>query len=299
MSHKAVNWALEQKQLKPGVWIVLIQLADRHNKDTRLVFPEQSLLATDCNISRATLNRHLSELEDEGLIFRVQRINASTKKSMATHYILQSDFPNPPNIDHAVEDYRAALLLGKTGNTEAGRVSNCDMGAVSQKTAIPCLNFDDSRVSNCDTNLVREPIKEPCAVARAGGSDFDDFWKVYPKPRAEAACRDLFDRALDDGVDGTLIVEAARAYAAEFAGEKQRYAVGSHDWLSGQRWEKYARPAAGSVVAVPTDVVVFYADWIKSGRSFPSSALKAGVAREMLQRNLITLEQLRAVGVVA
>lgn len=171
---------------------------------------------------------------------------------------------------------------------------------MSQISSIPCLKSGDSRVSNCDTlNPVREPKNEPCAPSLAGASFFDEFWQVYPKPRTEAACRDLFDGALAGGVDGALIVEAARAYAVEFSGEKRRYAVGSNDWLSGQRWEKYVGSAARSATAVPTDIGVFYADWIKSGRSFPSSALKLGVAREMLERNLITPEQLRAVGVLA
>jgi hypothetical protein len=299
MSHRALNWALEQRHLKPGIWIVLIQLADRHNKDTRLVFPEQALLAHDCNVSRATLNRHLSELETLGLVFRVQRLNPATKKHLATHYILQPDFSNPPNIDHAIEDYVSALgsfVSGQTENIEAGHVSNLDTGSVSQISAIPCLKSGDSRVSNCDTNPVREPKREPSAQAGAGGSDFDEFWKVFPKPRAEASCRALFDKAVASGVAAETIIAAARVYASDFAGAKQRYAVGSNDWLFGKGWARHEDAAVASTKADPA---AFYAAWICSGKSIPPSAVRPNLAREMLGRKLVTSEQLRKAGIAA
>lgn len=299
MSHKAVNWALEQRHLKPAAWVVLIKLGDRHNKDTRLVFPDQHLLAEDCNVSRASLNRHLSDLEAVGLIFRVQRVNPATRKQLTTYYILQPDFENPPNIEHAVDDYRAALPVGQNRNTEAGHVSNCDTVAVSQKTPIPCLNSGDSRVSNCDTlNPVKEPKVNPSAPARERGSDFNEFWKVCAKPRDEANCRKLFDAAVASGADGAQIVLAAQAYAGEFAGGAHRYAIGANDWLSGRRWEKGSN-ADGDKLAKPADPAAFYAAWLNSGRPFFSSAVSPALAREMLGRRLVTSEQLRAAGIAA
>jgi len=161
MSHKAVNWALEQRTLKPGPWVILIQLADRHNKDTKQVNPEQSRLAADCNMSRATINRHLNDLEEAGLLNRVQRINPVTKKQLSTHYVLALDFAAPPIIEFAVSQTATRDLPVQTENVEPDRVSDCDTVPVSQKTAIPCLKKGHSRVSNCDTNPVIEPVREP------------------------------------------------------------------------------------------------------------------------------------------
>lgn len=302
MSNRATTWALEQRHLKPATWIVLIKLGDRHNKDTLLVFPEQSLLASDCNMGRSTLNRHLSELEADGLIYRVQRMNPATKKQLGTYYILQPDFANPPDIDHAVEDYRAALASGQTQNTDEGRVSNWDTGAVSQKTPIPCPNNDDSRVPNRDTlNLVREPKVNPSAPASARVLGFDDFWEVFPKPRAETSCRDLFAKAIASGVSAETIVEAAELYALEFRGGKQRYAVGSNDWLFGKGWERFGEAAAasGGAPAEKLDKAAFFSNLISAGRFVSSSAVSPALAREMLGRRLVTKDQLRSAGIAA
>lgn len=175
MSHKAVNWALEQVELKPGPWIVLIKLADRHNKDTLRCDPNQALLASDCNMSRATLNRHLDDLEAAGLLRRVPRLNPQTKKQLSTFYILGLDFDAPPEIEFAVSQVETRGGEDQTENSGVSRVSNCDMGAVSQKQAKPCLKIVDSRVSNCDTNLVIKPVKEPDDSARG---DFGESFRT-------------------------------------------------------------------------------------------------------------------------
>jgi DNA-binding transcriptional MocR family regulator len=71
MSHAATNWAIQQRGLKPAAKIVLWHLCDRFNPDYGC-FPSQARLAEDCEISRATLNRHLDDLEAAGLIRRLR-----------------------------------------------------------------------------------------------------------------------------------------------------------------------------------------------------------------------------------
>ncbi|QEW18977.1 putative transcriptional regulator [Marinibacterium anthonyi] len=75
MSHRATNWAIQQRGLEPATKLLLWQLADRHNADTGRCDPSQERLADDCEMSRATVNRHLKKLEAAGLIRRVQRID--------------------------------------------------------------------------------------------------------------------------------------------------------------------------------------------------------------------------------
>jgi DNA-binding MarR family transcriptional regulator len=62
MSHKATNWAFQQRGLKPAERVVLLCLADRHNPDHGC-FPSQEQLAADCEMSRSGLNVHLDALE--------------------------------------------------------------------------------------------------------------------------------------------------------------------------------------------------------------------------------------------
>ena len=158
MSHIATTWALKIRGLKPSVKLVLFHLADRHNPDNGC-FPSQERLADDCEISRATLNRHLDELEGKGLIKRVRRLDPSTNRQKSTLYILGFEME---------------------GKAEKSRVSKCDMDqkAVSQNETDPCLKNGESRVSNRDTNLVIEPVREPVMAASPAGDPPDDLDKI-------------------------------------------------------------------------------------------------------------------------
>ncbi|MEN0039833.1 MAG: helix-turn-helix domain-containing protein [Pseudomonadota bacterium] len=89
MSHKATNWAVEVRGIKPVAKIVLWHLANRMNPDFGC-FVSQERLARDCEISRATLNRHLDTLEEAGLITRRQR-KAKGKRQATTMYFLDFD----------------------------------------------------------------------------------------------------------------------------------------------------------------------------------------------------------------
>lgn len=178
MSQRAVNWALEQVSLKSGPWRVLVMLADRHNKDTLRCDPHQSRLAADCNMSRATLNRHLDELEEEGLIQRIKREDPATRRPMSTFYILGLDRDNPPEVEFAVSQNETWDFEGENENETDSHVSNRDTESVSQKTAVPCLKNDDSRVSLLRHKPVIKPKREPYAGACAGEEKSPDAAKA-------------------------------------------------------------------------------------------------------------------------
>ncbi|QEW28918.1 helix-turn-helix domain-containing protein [Roseovarius indicus] len=150
MSFGATKWAIEQRGLKPGVKLLLWQLADRHNKDTRRCDPSQQGLAEDCEISRATVNRYLDKLEEANLIRRVQRADPKTKRQDRTFYLLA--------FDTDLEAFDADRAVSQNVTRP---VSQTATRPVSQKSPKPCLKNRQSRVSDCDTNPVREPIKEP------------------------------------------------------------------------------------------------------------------------------------------
>ncbi|WP_320179638.1 helix-turn-helix domain-containing protein [Roseovarius pacificus] len=298
MSHKAVNWALEQRHLKPGPWIVLIQLGDRHNKDTKQVNPEQATLAADCNMSRATVNRHLDELEGLGLVQRIPRQHPVTKKRLSTFYILGLDFAAPPKIDHAMSQVETRKEGARNENITQSHVSNCDTETVSQKTQKPCLKNRDSRVSNCDTNHVREPVKEPCAAGAAHtGFDFEDFAdrfrSAYPRPGDGEATNAELRAAIEGGVDPELILRGAKAYALEQKGNRRQYIAYPENWLRRRGWETQADagPEANA-----EDVDAFYAKTIKEGKPWLCTHISADRARGLVSAGLVTVEECQKVG---
>lgn len=68
MSGMALIWAANVKGLKSAAKIVLIQLADFHNKETGQCNPSAQRLADECEMGRATLFRHMTTLEECGLV---------------------------------------------------------------------------------------------------------------------------------------------------------------------------------------------------------------------------------------
>ena len=142
MSHKATNWAIQQRGLSPVTKLVLWYLCDRHNPDLGC-FPSQDQLAADAEISRASLNVHLEKLEMAGLIRRQRRHSDDTHRRKSARYLLgfEDDF-------------------GREPCPESGH----------GKPQKPCPDFAKSHVQNLDTNLVREPVTTTARDAGASGA---------------------------------------------------------------------------------------------------------------------------------
>jgi hypothetical protein len=196
MSHAATNWAIQQRGLKPTTKIVLWHLCDRFNPDYGC-FPSQDRLAHDCEIGRATLNRHLDDLETRRLIRRIRNVDARTGRQRPTRYLLgfESDFslpgssgPDPasgapfdadnaeipcPDLRHGPASEKARSRNDLSSESAPRPCLETGHGSVSHFETSPCLKNGDSRVSFWDTNLVREPLKEE-EGARA--REFDRFF---------------------------------------------------------------------------------------------------------------------------
>ena len=193
MSHEATNWAIKQRGLKPTTKIVLWHLCDRFNPDYGC-FPSQVRLAHDCEISRSTLNEHLSQLEATGLLRRVPRIDPVTKRQMPTRYILgfepgftPADVVPCPEIGHGNApigfDAEMAAKIDPDATMSGDPCPEfghgIDTEAVSGFCLDPCPENGQSRVRNPDTNLVREPLRKPVKEeedAQARDSSFEIFF---------------------------------------------------------------------------------------------------------------------------
>jgi hypothetical protein len=186
MSHAATNWAIQQRGLKPTTKIVLWHLCDRFNPDYGC-FPTQERLAQDCEIGRATLNRHLDDLEARGLIRRVPIVDTKTGQQRPTRYLLGFELgsltkgtPDPDGGSGAPSNL--SVEADETPCLDLGHGDACDTamqdtgaqpptparpclevghGSVSHFCENPCLKNGVSRVSKWDTNPVREPLSKP------------------------------------------------------------------------------------------------------------------------------------------
>jgi hypothetical protein len=87
MSLRAVRWARAQRGLPNATRLVLRELASLHTED-KGCFPTIEFLAQICDLSLATVKRHLNVLEKQGLILRERRWS-SDRHFKSTFYHLE------------------------------------------------------------------------------------------------------------------------------------------------------------------------------------------------------------------
>ncbi len=137
MSHEATAWAIRQI-LPTGPKLVLILLADHHNKITNKVCPRQAVLAEDAGMARQTVNRSITKLVEFGLVSIVENFRDDGGRR-SNDYVLHLD------VDVAKRDTPLSQF-------ETTPLSDCDT-PLSQNATPP--------VSNCDSkNLEVEPVQK-------------------------------------------------------------------------------------------------------------------------------------------
>ena len=62
--------AMKQQGLRPATKVVLYWIADHHNSETGDCFPSINRLAVLCEMSRRSVETHITALEDQGLLKR-------------------------------------------------------------------------------------------------------------------------------------------------------------------------------------------------------------------------------------
>jgi hypothetical protein len=96
-------------------------------------------------------------------------------------------------------------------------------------------------------------------VAHPADADaFARFWAVYPRPAAKFAAEKAFAKAIELA-SADVIIEGARRYAGERAGQDPKYTKHPATWLRGGCWDDPAPRAdgppiidqAGNVVHLP------------------------------------------------
>jgi len=325
MSHKATNWAIQRRGLKPATKIVLWHLCDRHNPDFGC-FPTQARLAEDAEMSISALNAHLARLEEMRLIHRVRSHDPRTHKRQATRYILgfEGGFPQEPTPKTGDGFARTEKEHGDEPTPDSAPK------AISGKSAIPSPDFAQSHLRNPETNLVREPLTKPVKEeedARARDSDFNRFFAdllsalgfassaTLPAWWQGCPARAHVRRWIDDlGLTEDRIVEVATEtrgdhpnppdgpkaldrFMERAAQRNAQTATNTATDTAKPRKRKQARNADNTPRLGPDELAVFYADLVNSDKYLPASMISNVMRDTMLARGLVTPDRLRMRGV--
>lgn len=288
MSHEATAWAFKQRGLKPSAKLVLLALADCHNPSYGC-FPSQAFLADACEINRDTVNVQLNLLEERGLIRRVRRYDAVTKRQRPTCYKLafEEDFDADEGMDEPRESKEKAVSDIPTEGRKA----------VSEKHGEPCRKNGASRVGKPDSNLVIEQVNKPACAREAGATDlsrFELFWQAHPKPRNRNRSLELFQASEKTGADRQFIIRAAERYRERSRLQDPRYVAASDLWLERRGWEEEGQSEGRARVSPD---VAFWADKVRAGSYVPPNAVSPAKIASMLENGLVSEAQLRHAGI--
>lgn len=294
MSHDATNWAVKQRGLRPIAKIVLWHLADCHNP-TMGCFPTQEYLAGEAEVSRASVNRILTELEQAGIIRREPAVDPETHRQLPTRY-------------------RLAFEKGFEPLHVDGDVTGLD---TAQK-AVPCLKSDDNRVSNSvvsvshsSETLTSKGTSNLTGKASERVSN-DVLWAAYPhRPMDNRTSANAAMDALTDAETVRLLVACKRYFQwhiedAEGRGvapaQQLEYRPSMARWVSTGAWTGALNvllksdpvpPSAYGLVVLPPDHPDFIA--VQRMRGKPIFVGKSGNATLRLEE----IEQARAAAYTA
>jgi len=235
MSGMALIWAANVKGLKPAAKIVLIQLADFHNKETGQCNPSAQRLADECEMGRATLFRHMLTLEECGLVTRHARGDGDGGRG-SNQYELHLDITLGPS----------SRLKGR-GSSPNRVASQSETGGNVSKKRGKSLKGGAGIVSNRDRNLSIEPVKEPPSHKRETG-EAEKILAAYPpdRLRGKAACLSQIEEAMKQGVKLEDLLQAVQAYANDSTGFTRSKVCFSDNWFKSERWRAYAEDIAKS-----------------------------------------------------
>jgi len=201
MSGMALIWAANVKGLKPAAKIVLIQLADFHNKETGQCNPSAQRLADECEMGRATLFRHMTTLEECGLVTRHARGDGDGGRG-SNQYELHLDITLGPS------------SRPKGGGSGPGGVaSQNETGGKVSKTRGKSPKGETGVVSNRDSNLTIEPKNEPPSRRRKAG-EAEKILSAYPpdRLRGKAACCAQIEEAMKEGIRPEALLQAVQTW---------------------------------------------------------------------------------------
>ncbi len=290
MSGMALIWAANVKGLKPAAKIVLIQLADFHNKETGQCNPSAKRLADECEMGRATLFRHMTTLEQSGLVTRHARGDGDGGRG-SNQYELHLDITLGPS--------SRAKGWGSGPN---GVSSQNETGGNVSKTRGKSLTSETGVVPNRDTNLTIEPVKEPPTRRREAAVD-DEAEKIlaaYPpdRVRGKAACLAQIEEAKKEGIRQEDLLQAVQAYATDSAGFTRSKVCFSDNWFQSRRWQAYVEKQAADrekTATLQADHHERLAFWI-SDRSPMCKHITVPQITALLASKLVTQAQIQAAG---
>lgn len=212
MSHYMTALAMKQQGLKPATKIVLYWLADCHNGETGKCFPSINHLASVCEMSRRSVEGHLTVLEQLGLIKRFNQFRDRGGKT-SNSYVLEliGTTEHNSSADTDAQNLRMVCEKSAHGDTQNLRMNNLGRNNLGKETNISSSKDDEVNYY------------------------FDQLWEMYPRKIGKGQARKAYVTA-SKKIDFFDLLPKLEAYVSTLDGKDKQYMPHLATWLNGERW---------------------------------------------------------------
>lgn len=215
--------------------LVLLALADRHNKSTELCCPGIATLASDTGLHRETVMESIKLLELEKVIFVERKLGAGSAYRFIGFNTNQS-----ANIDQSVITDHLRTENQSTGNDQSVN-TDPDQSTIA----------DSYQSMITDSNQEIEPVNKTNMRKRANAtlapSAFSAFYDAYPKKKARQKAESAWKKLNPDEVlFAEIMTGLDRAKKSrDWLKDGGQYIPYPATWLNHRRWEDDDQPMAG------------------------------------------------------
>jgi hypothetical protein len=229
--------------LPASAFKIAYRLAQHFDKDTLECFPGIRFIADKTKLGIATVVDMTARLEANG---HLAIIPGHSGRGNSHHYRMirrgqQADLFDTDNNVRPTERLRANENVRPAEHSEGEKRSVCESET---------FGLHEKNVRPAEQNHLREPLREqnpssssaarPAPLAtkvaeKAIEQAFEEWWKIYPRKVAKGAARKAYASALKKATAEQLKAGAGR-YAAERAGQDERYTKHPATWLNGECW---------------------------------------------------------------
>jgi Helix-turn-helix domain len=204
------EWVLHAKISATAIRLYAV-LRRRADKNSSKCYPSRKLIASDLQVgSLSTVDRAMKELVKIGA---VQVFHRSNKDEYTSNiYTVMSAPPSQKGV-------ASKTMLGSLTNDE-GVASNLGLGS---------LTDDDQTI------VIKPESINQSHLVKDIYTDFEQFWKLYPKRTGKGAAREAFKKALKK-----TSLEAILAGAKRYHDDPNRdneFTALATTWLNQERWD--------------------------------------------------------------
>lgn len=244
----APNTLIRDETLGADTRLLFVYLAS-HDESFRVSFTG---LCSAMKCGRDRLRRMIAELEEAGWLTREQRIDERGRFDG-----IDLNLHGEP---HTTPDTNTATVPGQghdrgispaTGEPPTGEPPTGNPPPYKKTNPLEDQSKEDPRPGEQEALLPGpSPASKPRRERESEPAGFAEFYDAYPRHEARRAAAKSFPAAVKRAGSTTLLVEAAKRYAAQRQGEDPKFTPLPATWLNQDRYRDervHLRPVSGHV----------------------------------------------------